>query len=87
VSHRLSQRKLIEALELTARVDRAAFEEINEYVERSLMLVTALAPAIGCDKASKIARYAADNDLTLRAAASKLGFVDIDVQRGPRGAL
>ena len=50
-------------------------KKINEYVERSLMLVTALAPVIGYDKASKIAHYAADNDLTLKAAALKLGFV------------
>src|SRR5262245_61998015 len=50
-------------------------KKINEYVERSLMLVTALSPVIGYDKASKIAHYAIDNDLTLRAAALKLGFV------------
>ena len=50
-------------------------KKINEYVERSLMLVTALAPVIGYDKASKIAHYASDNDLTLKAAALKLGFV------------
>lgn len=49
--------------------------KINEYVERSLMLVTALSPVIGYDKASKIAHYALDNDLTLKAAALKLGFV------------
>ena len=50
-------------------------KKINEYVERSLMLVTALAPVIGYDKASKIAHYATDNDLSLKAAALKLGFV------------
>jgi fumarate hydratase class II len=50
-------------------------KKINEYVERSLMLVTALSPVIGYDKASKIAHYALDNDLTLKAAALKLGFV------------
>jgi fumarate hydratase class II len=50
-------------------------QKINEYVERSLMLVTALSPVIGYDKASKIAHYAADNDLTLKEAALKLGFV------------
>jgi fumarate hydratase class II len=49
--------------------------KIGEYVERSLMLVTALSPVIGYDKASKIAHYATDNDLTLKAAALKLGFV------------
>src|SRR5215468_6364575 len=51
-------------------------KKINEYVERSLMLVTALAPVIGYDKASKIAHYALDNDLSLKNAALKLGFVD-----------
>jgi fumarate hydratase, class II len=50
-------------------------KKINQYVERSLMLVTALAPVIGYDKASKIAHYALDNDLTLKDAALKLGFV------------
>lgn len=48
---------------------------IKEYVDRSLMLVTALAPVIGYDKASKIAHYAADNDLTLKVAAVRFGFV------------
>ena len=51
-------------------------KKIAEYVERSLMLVTALSPVIGYDKASKIAHYAMDNDLTLKQAALKLGFVD-----------
>jgi len=50
-------------------------KKIKEYVDRSLMLVTALAPVIGYDKASKIAHYAMDHDLTLKAAALKLGFV------------
>ena len=50
-------------------------KKIHQYVEESLMLVTALSPVIGYDKASKIAHYAADNDLTLKAAALKLGFV------------
>src|ERR1700689_2015550 len=50
-------------------------KKINEYVERSLMLVTALSPVIGYDKASKIAHYAMNNDLTLKQAALKLGFV------------
>jgi fumarate hydratase class II len=49
--------------------------KIQEYVERSLMLVTALAPVIGYDKASKIAHHAADHDLTLKQAALQLGFV------------
>jgi fumarate hydratase, class II len=50
-------------------------KKIAEYVESSLMLVTALAPVIGYDKASKIAHYAMDNDLTLKAAALKLAYV------------
>jgi fumarate hydratase, class II len=50
-------------------------KKIEEYVDRSLMLVTALAPVIGYDKASKIAHYAMDKDLTLKEAALKLGFV------------
>src|SRR4029079_420611 len=39
---------------------------IREYVERSLMLVTALVPVIGYDKASRIAHYAMEHDLTLK---------------------
>jgi fumarate hydratase class II len=50
-------------------------KKIKDYVDRSLMLVTALSPVIGYDEASQIAHYAMDNDLTLKAAALKLGFV------------
>ncbi|MEW9584749.1 class II fumarate hydratase [Paraburkholderia sp. DGU8] len=50
-------------------------KKIAEYVERSLMLVTALAPVIGYDKASKIAHHAMEQDLTLKEAALSLGFV------------
>jgi fumarate hydratase class II len=50
-------------------------KKIKEYVDRSLMLVTALAPVIGYDKASKIAHHAMDHDLTLKEAALQLGFV------------
>ena len=50
-------------------------KKIQEYVDRSLMLVTALSPVIGYDKASKIAHYALDNDLSLKAATLKLGYV------------
>jgi fumarate hydratase class II len=39
------------------------------------MLVTALAPVIGYDKASKIAHHAMENDLTLKEAALQLGYV------------
>jgi fumarate hydratase, class II len=50
-------------------------KKINEYVERSLMVVTALAPVIGYDNASRIAHHAMNNDLTLKAAALQLGLV------------
>jgi fumarate hydratase, class II len=50
-------------------------KKIREDVERSLMLVTALAPVIGYDKASKIAHHAMEHDLTLKDAALKLGYV------------
>jgi len=53
-------------------------KKIKEYVDNSLMLVTALSPVIGYDKASKIAHYAMDNELTLKEAALKLGFVTED---------
>ena len=57
---------------------RPNLRKINEDVERSLMLVTPLAPVIGYDNATKIAHYALDNDLTLREAALKLGLVTPD---------
>jgi fumarate hydratase, class II len=49
---------------------------IAELVERSLMLVTALAPVIGYDNAAKIAKHAHGKGLTLKAAALELGLVD-----------
>ncbi|HQS96538.1 MAG: fumarate hydratase, class II [Novosphingobium sp. 17-62-19] len=49
---------------------------IGELVERSLMLVTALAPEIGYDNAAKIAKHAHEHDLSLREAALALGLVD-----------
>jgi fumarate hydratase class II len=49
--------------------------QIAGFVERSLMLVTALAPVIGYDNASRIAHHANDHDLTLRDAALKLGLI------------
>ena len=48
---------------------------IRELMERSLMLVTALAPAIGYEKASKIAKAAHANGTTLREEALRSGFV------------
>jgi fumarate hydratase class II len=51
-------------------------KKIAENVHRSLMLVTALAPVIGYDKASAIAHLAVEHDLTLKEAALQLGHVD-----------
>jgi fumarate hydratase class II len=50
-------------------------KQISHFVERSLMLVTALSPVIGYDQASKVAHYALDHDLTLKEAALRLGAV------------
>lgn len=51
---------------------------IRELVDNSLMLVTALAPVIGYDKAAAIAKYAHKTGQTLRASALELGLVDAD---------
>jgi fumarate hydratase class II len=50
-------------------------KQIGSFVERSLMLVTALSPVIGYDKASQVAHYALDHDLTLKEAALQLGAI------------
>jgi fumarate hydratase, class II len=50
-------------------------ERIGELVARSLMLVTALAPRIGYDRAAQIAKHAHKTGRTLREAALELGFV------------
>jgi len=50
-------------------------ERIGHYVSSSLMLVTALAPKIGYDKAAEIAKKAHKEKLSLREAALKLGYL------------
>ena len=50
-------------------------ETIDRYVHNSLMLVTALAPKIGYDKAAKVAKTAHREHISLREAAIKLGYV------------
>jgi fumarate hydratase class II len=50
-------------------------KQIGTFVERSLMLVTALSPVIGYDKASTVAHYALDHDFTLKEAAPQLRAV------------
>jgi fumarate hydratase class II len=51
-------------------------KKIAEYVARSLMLVTALSPVIGYDKASAIAHMAHEHDLSLKEAALRSGYID-----------
>jgi fumarate hydratase, class II len=51
-------------------------DQISAYVSRSLMLVTALSPVIGYDKASAIAHKANDEGTTLREAALATGYID-----------
>ena len=51
---------------------------INELMERSLMLVTALVPHIGYDKAAEIAKHASHEGTTLRQAALELNYVKAD---------
>jgi fumarate hydratase, class II len=65
-------------------------KQIANFVQRSLMLVTALSPVIGYDKASQIAHYALDHDLTLKDAALQLGAVsaaEFDAVVDPRKML
>jgi fumarate hydratase, class II len=54
---------------------RANEARIRELMERSLMLVTALAPTIGYDKAAEIAKAAHANGTTLRTEALRLGYI------------
>jgi fumarate hydratase class II len=78
---------LLHALELLADSSRsfrehcieglqADRERIDEHVSNSLMLVTALTPRIGYDKAAEIAKKAHKEGTTLRAAALALGYLD-----------
>src|SRR5579872_3928649 len=51
-------------------------KRIAEFVENSLMLVTALSPVIGYEKAAKIAHLAQDQGTTLKKAALSTGWID-----------
>ena len=57
---------------------RAGEKRIHDLMERSLMLVTALAPKIGYDNAAKVAKTAHANGTTLKEEAVRLGFVSAD---------
>jgi len=58
----------IEGLEVNA-------DQINGYVQNSLMLVTALSPKIGYDKATEVAKKAHKEKSTLRESCLKLGYL------------
>jgi fumarate hydratase class II len=57
---------------------RADEARIRELMERSLMLVTALAPKIGYDNAAKVAKTAHARGTTLKEEAVRMGFVSTD---------
>lgn len=48
---------------------------VKQHLDNSLMLVTALNPHIGYDNAAKVAKFAYENDTTLKDAAEKLGLL------------
>jgi fumarate hydratase class II len=63
-------------------------EKIAEYLDRTLMVVTALNPFIGYDKAAKIAKKAYSENMTLKEAGIALGFItaqEYDEWVNPRG--
>ena len=49
--------------------------KIDEYLNKSLMLVTALSPTIGYDKASKLVHYAYEKNTSLKEANQKLAYL------------
>jgi len=55
---------------------KANTQRIDKLMRESLMLVTALAPTIGYDNATKVAKTAHKNGTTLKEEAIALGFVD-----------
>ncbi|MEO8244380.1 MAG: class II fumarate hydratase [bacterium] len=57
---------------------KANIDRINKLMKESLMLVTALAPTIGYDAATKVAKTAHKNGTTLREEAIALGYVDAE---------
>ena len=62
-------------VEFCAEGLEADLKRIHEYVENSLMLVTALNQYIGYDKAAKLAKTAHHKGLSLREANRELGFL------------
>ena len=67
-----ASRTFVDHMLVGLEIDRV---RIAAHVQNSLMLVTALAPRLGYDRAAKIAQLAAADGLTLREAAVRLGYV------------
>ena len=60
--------------------------KIKKDLEQSLMLVTALAPSIGYEKATEIAQLAHNKNISLRDSAIKLGYIssaEFDILTNP----
>ena len=72
----LPRKKALRANEANRKVFEANRARIADLVDRSLMLVTALAPEIGYDNAAKIAKHAHHQGMTLKEAGLDLGLVD-----------
>ncbi len=53
-------------------------KKIDTFLKQSLMLVTALNPVIGYDKAAEVAKLASEKDLTLKEACLELGYVSTE---------
>lgn len=53
-------------------------QKIKYFLEQSLMLVTALSPQIGYEKAAQVAHFALEKDLTLKEACLQLGYVSAE---------
>ncbi|BAM99404.1 class II fumarate hydratase [Blattabacterium cuenoti] len=54
------------------------YKRIKEFLDKSLMLVTALNTHIGYEKSAKIAKYAYENNSTLKEEAIRLGYLTVD---------
>lgn len=61
-------KSLIEGLQVNEK-------KVADYVSKSLMLVTALSPKIGYDKAAELAHYAMEHDMSLREGCLRLGLL------------
>lgn len=61
-------KSLIEGLQVNEK-------RVADYVSKSLMLVTALTPKIGYDKAAEVAHYAMEHDMSLRESCLRLGLL------------